>query len=78
MRDKLGEVATELTKATPAVGVVSMNFMGYGIADWVQLATLLYVLFQVHILAKNHVGWYKSMLNWLKGGKKDVTPSKGE
>lgn len=78
MKEKIGEVTAELTKTTPAIGVVGMNFMGYGIADWVQLATLLYIIFQAHILARKHVSWYQSLWSWLTGGKQRGTPSKGE
>lgn len=69
MRDKAVEVAAEVAKATPPVSVVGLNFLGFPISDWVQLAVLLYTLMQMHVLANKSWHWYQSLIRWLTGGK---------
>lgn len=66
IKQKVGEVVTEVIKATPPVATVGLTFLGFPLADWVQLAVLLYTLLQMHVLAKNNLGFYKSLLSWLK------------
>lgn len=66
MQEKVGEVASEVIKATPAVGTVTLTIAGFPIADWVQLAVLAYTLLQMHVLAKKNLGFYQSILSWLK------------
>lgn len=78
MREKVGEVTTEMIKQVPPLGVVSFTILGYPIADWVQLATLLYVILQVHVLCKKNMNYYKRFLNWLTGGKANGNDIKGE
>ena len=77
MRDKIGEVTTEVVKQVPPLGVVSFTVMGYPIADWVQLATLLYVILQVHVLCKKNMTWYGGFIKWLLRGGKRGTNLKG-
>lgn len=77
MKDKIAEVTTEVVKQVPPLGVVSFTLWGYPIADWVQLATLLYVMLQVHVLCKKHMTWYGSFLKWLLRGGKRGTNLKG-
>ncbi|QHJ80575.1 MAG: hypothetical protein [Bacteriophage sp.] len=77
MKDKIGEVATEVIKQVPPLGVVSFTIMGYPIADWVQLATLLYVVLQAHVLCKKNMPWYSSFLRWIMRGGKRGTNLKG-
>lgn len=77
MKDKIGEVATEVVKQVPPLGVVSFTIMGYPIADWVQLATLLYVILQAHVLCKKNVEWYGALAKWLAKGGKNGTNLKG-
>lgn len=66
LHNKVGEVASEVIKAAPPVGVVGLNIFGFPIADWVQLAVLIYTLLQMHVLAKKNLGFYQSLLSWLK------------
>lgn len=77
MKDKLGEVATEVIKQVPPIGVVSFTILGYPIADWVQLATLLYIALQAHVLMKKSMPWYGSFLRWILRGGKRGTNLKG-
>jgi hypothetical protein len=77
LKDKIGEVATEVVKQVPPLGVVSFTVMGYPIADWVQLATLLYVILQVHVLCKKNMTWYSGFIKWLLRGGKRGTNLKG-
>lgn len=77
MKDKIGEVTSEVIKQVPPLGVVSFTVMGYPIADWVQLATFLYVVLQVHVLCKKNMTWYSAFLKWLLRGGKRGTNLKG-
>lgn len=63
---KVGEVAAEAIRSTPPLGVVGLSFMGYSIAEWVQVATLIYIFLQMHVLAAKNIGWYKSMWSYIK------------
>lgn len=63
---KVGEVVVESIKAAPPTVVVSLNFLGYSIAEWVQLATLLYIFLQMHVLAAKNVDWYKYLCKFIK------------
>ena len=78
MKDKIGEATSEVLKQLPPSGVVAFTVMGYPISDWVQLATLLYVLLQVHVLCKKNMQWYRSFLKWLTRGGDDGADIKGE
>lgn len=77
MKDKITEVATEVVKQVPPLGVVSFTVMGYPIADWVQLATLLYIILQIHVLCKKHMTIYSAFLKWILRGGKRGTDLKG-
>ena len=66
LHDKVGEATAELIKSAPPLGVVGLSFLGFPIADWVQLAVLVYTLLQMHVLAKKNLGFYQSLLSWLK------------
>lgn len=66
LKDKVGEVASEVIKAVPPVSTVTLTIAGFPIADWVQLAVLIYTLLQMHVLAKKNLGFYQSILSWLK------------
>lgn len=66
IRDKVSEVATEVVKSTPPLGVVSLTFLGYSISEWVQVATLIYIILQMHVLAVKNVSCYKSMWDYIK------------
>lgn len=66
VHEKIGEVASEVIKAAPPITAVGLQFFGYSIADWVQLAVLIYTLLQMHVLAKKNLGFYQSILSWLK------------
>lgn len=63
--NRVGEVAAESIKAAPSLSVVGLTFLGFPVADWVQLAVLLYTLLQMHVLAKKNIGCYQSLLSWL-------------
>jgi len=63
---KVGEVVVETVKSAPPTIVVSLNILGYSIAEWVQLATLLYIFLQMHVLAAKNVDWYKYLCNFIK------------
>lgn len=49
-------LTTAAAKATPPIAATGMQMMGYGLADWVLLATLIYTLLQIAILVH---GWFK-------------------
>ena len=66
LREKVGEVTVEVMKVTPPAGVVGLNLLGYSIAEWVQVATLFYILLQIHVLASKNVGWYGSLCKAIK------------
>lgn len=66
INDKVGEVTSELIKSSPASVVASLTFAGYSVADWVQLATLVYILLQVHVLAVKNVEWYGGLWKYIK------------
>lgn len=66
IRDKASEVATEVIKSTPPLSVVGLSFMGYSISEWVQLATLIYIFLQMHVLAAKNISFYKYMLDYIK------------
>lgn len=66
LHNKVGEVASEVIKAAPPVTAVGLNVFGFPIADWVQLAVLIYTLLQMHVLAKKNLSFYQSLLSWLK------------
>lgn len=66
INERLQEGANEMTKMAPPVGVVGLSILGIPISDWVQVATLIYVLLQMHILGKKNLKWYSSMLDWMK------------
>lgn len=79
MTDKIAETVSEVVKQLPPTGVVAFTVMGYPISDWVQLATLLYVLLQVHVLCKKNMLWYQKFLKWFtKRGGSDNADIKGE
>lgn len=63
---KVGELVVETMKATPPTVVVSLNILGYSIAEWVQLATLLYIFLQMHVLAAKNIDWYKYLCKFIK------------
>ncbi|QHJ79503.1 MAG: hypothetical protein [Caudoviricetes sp.] len=69
MKEKITEVAVETMKQAPPLGVVTFTILGYPIADWVQLATLLYILLQAHVLCRKNLAWYQSFLDWIMRGK---------
>lgn len=77
MKEKLTEVATEVIKQAPPVGVVTITILGYPISEWVQVATLLYIMLQAHVLCRKHMAWYQAFLNWITR-RKNVSNSKGE
>lgn len=64
--NKASEVATEVIKSTPPLGVVGLSFMGYSISEWVQLATLIYIFLQMHVLAAKNISCYRSMWGYIK------------
>ncbi|URY99239.1 hypothetical protein 6939_0060 [Klebsiella phage 6939] len=66
LHDKVSEAAIELGKNAPPSIVVGLSLLGIPIADWVQLAVLLYTLLQIHVLAKKHINFYQSLLSWLR------------
>ncbi|QGH45084.1 holin superfamily II protein [Ralstonia phage Reminis] len=66
LHDKVSEAAIELGKNAPPSIVVGLSILGFPIADWVQLAVLIYTLLQMHVLAKKNLGFYQSLLSWLK------------
>lgn len=66
INERAGEVASETVKNIPAMGTVALTLFGLPIADWVQLAVLLYTLLQMHVLAKKNLGFYQSLLSWLR------------
>lgn len=66
IHEKVGEVAVEVTKATPPAVVASLNILGYSISEWVQVATLIYIILQMHVLAVKNINCYKSMWDYIK------------
>lgn len=68
MREKVADVAAEVAKSGPPIGVVSLTILGYPISEWVQLAVLIYTVMQMHVLAHKNWGWYQSLIRWLTGG----------
>lgn len=66
LHDKVGEVTAEVIKAAPPLSVAGLTILGFPISDWVQLAVLIYTLLQMHVLAKKNLGFYQSLLSWLK------------
>ncbi|WP_150588126.1 hypothetical protein [Pandoraea eparura] len=51
------DLAVEVIKASPATPVPVMTLMGYGVADWASMATLVYVvLLALHYVYKNFIG----------------------
>lgn len=69
LKEKVVDVTAEVIKQAPPVTVVGFQLFGYPLSEWVQVATLLYVALQIHVLAKKHFNWYQSLLRWLTGGK---------
>lgn len=63
---RVGEVVVETVKATPPTVVVGLNVLGYSISEWVQLATLLYIFLQMHVLAAKNIDWYKYLCKFIK------------
>jgi len=69
LKEKIAEVIPEVTKQLPPVGVVTLTIAGYPIADIVQLATLVYIIIQVHFLLRKNSERYSTFINWITGGK---------
>lgn len=44
--------AAEGVKAIPAITVSGMTFVGYAVQDWLVVATLIYTLIQIYLLAR--------------------------
>lgn len=66
IHEKAGEVVAEAFKATPPTVVVGLNILGYSISEWVQVATLIYIFLQMHVLAVKNISSYKSMWDYIK------------
>lgn len=66
IHEKVGEVAAEAFKAAPPTVVVGLNILGYSISEWVQVATLVYIFLQMHVLAIKNISSYKSMWDYIK------------
>lgn len=50
------DLVVEAIKASPAAPVPVMTLMGYGVADWASMATLVYVvLLASHYIYKNFI-----------------------
>lgn len=64
--ERVGEVVAETVKSAPAASVVGLSMLGYSIAEWVQVATLLYIFLQMHVLAAKNIGWYKAICTRIK------------
>lgn len=50
------DLVAEVVKASPAAPVPVMTLMGYGVADWASMATVVYVvLLASHYIYKNFI-----------------------
>lgn len=45
-----GGIISVTAKVAPPIAVTGMQFMGYAVADWVMLLTLLYTIVQLGLL----------------------------
>jgi hypothetical protein len=53
-------------KASPAITVGSLSILGYGVADWAMVLTIIYVAFQLFFLIRDK--WWRDRKG--KNGRK--------
>lgn len=51
------EVADATVRAAPPAAVATMPIFGYGVAEWVQVATLIYIVLQAFFLLRDK--WWR-------------------
>lgn len=61
---KAHEIATEAVKAAPPVAVTTASLAGLSLAEWVSIATIVYIGLQVGLLLPRY---YREYRTWRRG-----------
>lgn len=72
------DVGSEVMKVAPPLTVSGLTLFGYSIAEWVQIATLLYIVLQVHYLLRANNKNYNKVINFVLRRKANGVDSKGK
>lgn len=59
------EIASATLKASPPIAVSGLTFSGVTLQDWVYIATLVYLAFQIYVIVRDKI------VNYKKAGKVD-------
>lgn len=63
------EIVTASAKAAPPLAVSGLTISGVTLQDWVYIATLVYLAFQIYVIIRDKIVHYKA-----KGNGKDAGP----
>lgn len=61
------EIVTASAKAAPPLAVSGLTITGVTLQDWVYIATLIYLAFQIYVIVRDKIVHYKA-----KGNGKDT------
>lgn len=54
------EIASASLKATPPIAVSGLTFSGVALQDWVYIATLIYLAFQIYVIVRDKIVNYRA------------------